>query len=100
MARPPFSTFKGPCIGKDDQQPILEISIASTLPAIFGRLLNSKVEPLRNPSDHILDEFKKNLPGGEARPTIDDPMLETSISYEDLLFILAQECIEMLALRF
>ncbi|OBT64535.1 hypothetical protein VE03_05290 [Pseudogymnoascus sp. 23342-1-I1] len=100
MARSTFSTFKGPCIGKDDQQPILEISIASTLQAMFGRLLDSKVEAPSHPSDHILDGFRKHLPGGEAQPTIDDSMLETSISYEDLFFILAQECIEMLALRF
>lgn len=100
MARSTFPTFEGPSAGKDDRQPLLEISIASNLQAMFGRLIDSQVEAPSHPSDHILDGFRKHLPGGGAQPTIDDHMLETSISYEDLFFILAQECIEMLALRF
>lgn len=81
---------------------MLDVSVAATLQNMLSRLLDPEVEGSNHPSEHLLDAFRRQLPPVNAGLNKDNlmSMSETSISYEDLFFILAQECIEMLTVRF
>ncbi|KAG9238213.1 hypothetical protein BJ875DRAFT_513972 [Amylocarpus encephaloides] len=82
-------------------------SVATNLQSMFNRLMGDRSESTTHHSNLVLDNFNKQIPRA-GRPakcggSPQSPMptsIGKPISYEGLFFILAQELIEMIALRF
>ena len=82
-------------------------SVADNLQSMFSRLLGDRSDTTVHHSNLVVDAFGKQVPRGVQSTKYGGSPQNTSsaqigkpISYEGLFFILAQELIEMLALRF
>jgi hypothetical protein len=81
-------------------------TVANNLQSMFNRLLGDRGDGTVHHSNLVIDAFGKQIPpmntskyGGSPQSASTMPVGKP-ISYEGLFFILAQELIEMLALRF
>jgi hypothetical protein len=90
-----------------DGQQAPDRTVANNLQAMFNRLLGDHSDGTVHHSNLVIDAFGKQIPRGikstkygGSPQSLNSVPVGKPISYEGLFFILAQELIEMLALRF